>query len=201
MSTLIVLPSIAIDRLGKQIKPTAPGEKRAEPHPNRSRVVLEEVGNRLAVWCEPSGQTHPFQVGMDLALQLPARLDPAPLPVEVDRQKCRRMVARPCARLRLHSFQAPLCQRSNSSTNASFRRTAGRPRSRTRRYPRGARIAAFGCSLQGIASSNLPTQAIGNGSQRQRVFAWFRPKRPVCHKSSTPVLAGRTRDGSSARKE
>src|SRR5271170_5757921 len=69
-------------------------------------AVLAEVGNRLVIRSEPTGQPHHLDIAPSLALKPPARLNPIEIAVDVQLQQDRRMIRRSPRGLRCHSIKA-----------------------------------------------------------------------------------------------
>src|SRR5271166_934356 len=62
---------------------------------DRRPIILAEIGNRLVIRSQPTGEPHHLNVAPSLALKPPARLNPGEAAVEVELQQHRRMVRGP----------------------------------------------------------------------------------------------------------
>ncbi len=81
-------------RLGEQVHLAAQHHEPRAHLADRQAVVSSEVGNRLEVGHQPPGQPDQLDVALGLALQASTRLDAVQVPVNVDLQERRRVVAR-----------------------------------------------------------------------------------------------------------
>ena len=98
------------DRLGEQIELAAQHDEFATDVADRFAIVLAEVGNRLEVRHQPTGQPDQLNVALRFALQATAGLDPVEVAVEVDLQQRPRMVGGPAGDLWMHAIEAQLGQ-------------------------------------------------------------------------------------------
>src|ERR1700737_3443198 len=87
-------------RLAEQFKAPPQHHKLTADLADGLAVVLAEIGYRLEVRHQASGQPHQLDVALALPLQAPARLYPIEVSVDVNLQQCRRMVGRLSGRLR-----------------------------------------------------------------------------------------------------
>ena len=83
-TALNLLPSIATDRLGEQVKLAAQHHELAARRADGRPVVLAEIGDRLEVRRQPAGQPHHLDVALRLTLQTPARLHAVEVAVEIE---------------------------------------------------------------------------------------------------------------------
>ena len=93
------------DRLGEQIELAAQHDEFATDVADRLAIVLAEVGNRLEVRHQPTGQPDQLDVAMCFPLQATARLNPIEVTVDVDLQQHRRMIGGPSDRFRAHALE------------------------------------------------------------------------------------------------
>ena len=110
LTALNLLPSIAT--LGSLNSSSSRHSAMNARHasPDRWAVVLAEVGDRLEVGRQPSGQPHQLDVALALALQPPARRDAIDIAVDVDLQHRRWMVAWPACGQGLNVGKAELAE-------------------------------------------------------------------------------------------
>src|SRR5262249_42251041 len=77
---------------------------------DRRPVILAEIGNRLVIRNQPTGEPHHLNVAASLTFKPTARLNPIEITVDVELQKHRRMVRRPAGDLGLNSTEPKLSQ-------------------------------------------------------------------------------------------
>ena len=82
-------------RLGKQIQLAAQHDELAAHGADGATVVLAEVGDGLEVGREPPGQPHQLEIALRFALEPPARLDAVQIPVDIQLEQHRRVIAGP----------------------------------------------------------------------------------------------------------
>jgi hypothetical protein len=95
----------AVDRnngTSEELEPTAKLDKPSAHRPDRRAIVPAEVGNRLEVRRQPTGQPHQLDIALRFPFQPPARLHPVEIAVEVHLQQRRGMVGRSARHRRRH---------------------------------------------------------------------------------------------------
>ena len=97
-------------RLREQIELAAQHDEFATDVVDRLAIVLAEVGNRLEVRHQPTGQPDQLDVALCFALQATAGLDPVEVAVDVDLQQRRRMVGGPADDPWMHAIEDELRQ-------------------------------------------------------------------------------------------
>src|SRR3982074_388871 len=97
-------------RLAEQLKAPAQHHERTADLADSLTIVLPEIGYRLEIRHQATGQPDQLDVALALPLQAPARLDPIEVSVDVNLQQRRRMVGRPSCRLWLDAAKAQLNQ-------------------------------------------------------------------------------------------
>ena len=75
------------NRLREQAEPTAERRELLADAADGWAVVHAEIGNRLEVRHQPTGQPHYLDIALGLTLQAPARLDAVQVAVEIDLQQ------------------------------------------------------------------------------------------------------------------
>src|SRR5260370_38376207 len=88
------------DRVGEEIELTAQHDELPRACSDRRSVILAEVGDRLEVRRQATGQPHHLDVTLRLALQSAAGLDLVQIAVDVDLQKNAWVIARTARRFR-----------------------------------------------------------------------------------------------------
>ena len=81
---------------------------------DRWPVVLAEIGNGFVIGNKPTQQPHHLQIAPSLALEPPARLHAIEIAIDVEFQKCRRVIGRPSRGCRLHPIKAQFSQIQSS---------------------------------------------------------------------------------------
>src|ERR1700730_5844678 len=76
----------------------------------RRPVILAEIGNRLVIRNQPTGEPHHLNVAARLTLKPAARLNPIEITVNVELQQHRRMVRRPAGGLGINPAKPKLGQ-------------------------------------------------------------------------------------------
>jgi hypothetical protein len=87
--------------------------KRDEPRAHladRRPVILAEIGNRLVVGNQPTGELHDLNIATGLTFKPAARLNPIEITINVELQKHRGMVRRPAGDLGLNPAEHQLRQ-------------------------------------------------------------------------------------------
>ena len=80
------------DRLGEQVEPAAKLDELTAHRSDGRTIVATEVGDGLEVRRQASGEPHQLDIALGLPFKAAAGLDPIKIAVEVDLQKCRRMI-------------------------------------------------------------------------------------------------------------
>jgi hypothetical protein len=99
----------AVDRnngAGEQAQLAAQHHKLGTHRPDRLAIVPAEVGDRLEVGRQPSGQPHQLDIALRFALQPPARLNPVQMTVEINLQQRHWMVRGTARRFRYNARKA-----------------------------------------------------------------------------------------------
>jgi hypothetical protein len=106
-------------------------------------VVAPEVGDRLEVLVEPSGEPDQPEVALRLALQAPARGQAIEIAADVDLEQCAGVVRRPTRGGRLRAFEPELGQVElvDEHVDRPHRVVLGDPVVQTLREQRGLRSA------------------------------------------------------------
>src|SRR5262245_29047153 len=97
-------------RCRQQAKLSAKGDKLRAHLAYRRTVILAEIGNRLVIGSQPTGEPHRLNIASSLPLKPPARLNPVEVAVNVELQQYRWMVGRPSGCLRLDPAKPKLRQ-------------------------------------------------------------------------------------------
>ena len=92
----------------QQANLSAKGDELRAHLADRRPVILAEIGNRLVIGNQPTGEPHHLNVAPGLALKPAARLNPVEIAVNVELQQHRRMVRRPAGGLGINPAEPKL---------------------------------------------------------------------------------------------
>src|SRR3984893_10049911 len=96
--------------LRQQTDHSAKGDKLRTHLADRRSVILAEIGNRLVIGSQPTGEPHDFNVAPRITSNPTARLNSVEITEDVELQQHRRMIRGPPGGLRINPFEPKLRQ-------------------------------------------------------------------------------------------
>jgi hypothetical protein len=95
LTALNLLPSMATLAFVRKAYLSANGDELCAYLAYRRPIILAEIGNRLVIRNQPTGEPHHLNIAPALALKPAARLNPIEITIDVELEHHRRMVRRP----------------------------------------------------------------------------------------------------------